>query len=106
MAAAKRNSPIAAIAARWHLWAGIAISVALLLFFYYQLEPGELKTLLAEANYLYLIPAVALYFVGVLFRAYRWQYLLAPLRVFPVRRLYPVVIVGYTANNLLPTAPR
>ena len=98
----KRNSWISSIATRWHLWAGIAISVAMLLFFYRQLEPGELKTLLAEANYVYLIPAIALYFVGVYFRAYRWQYLLAPMRRFPVRRLYPVVIVGYTANNLLP----
>ena len=98
----KRHSWIAAITARWHLWAGIVISVVLLLFFFRQLEPGELKTLLVEANYVYLIPAIALYFVGVYFRAYRWQYLLAPLRRFPVRRLYPVVIVGYTANNLLP----
>ena len=102
MATTKRNSWIAAITARWHLWVGIAISVALLLFFIRQLEPGELKTLLAEASYVYLIPAIALYFVGVYFRAYRWQYLLAPLRRFPVHRLYPVVIVGYTANNLLP----
>ena len=90
------------LAARWHLWAGVAISVVMLLFFYRQLEPGELKTLLAGANYYYLIPAVAIYFVGVFFRAYRWQYLLAPLRRFPVHRLYPIVIVGYTANNLLP----
>ena len=54
-----------------------SISVALLLFFFRQLEPGfrqlepgELKTLLAEASYVYLIPAVALYFVGVYFRAF------------------------------------
>ncbi len=98
----KRNNWIAAITARWHLWAGIAISVALLLVFYRQLDTGELKSLLAGANYVYLIPAVALYFVGVYFRASRWQYLLTPLRRFPVRRLYPVVIVGYAANNLLP----
>ncbi len=102
MATAKRNSWITPITARWHLWAGIAISIILLLFFYRQLEPGELKSLLSEANYVYLIPAIALYFVGVYFRAFRWQYLLAPLRRFPVHRLYPVVIIGYTANNLLP----
>ncbi len=102
MVAEKRQTWINALVARWHLWAGIAISVALLLFFYRQLEPGDLKTLLTEANYVYLIPAVALYFVGIFFRVYRWQYLLAPLRRFPLHRLYPVVIVGYTANNLLP----
>ena len=88
--------------ARPHLWLGIVISGAMLLFFFTQLEPGEMKTLLAEANYVYLIPAIALYFLGVLFRAFRWQFLLTPLRRFPVRRLYPVVVIGYTANNLLP----
>ena len=90
------------LAGRWHLWAGVAVSVVMLLFFYRQLDTAELAELLGEANYYYLIPAVAIYFVGVLFRAYRWKYLLSPMRDFPVHRLYPVVVVGYTANNLLP----
>ena len=38
------------LTARWRLWAGIAISVALLLFFYRRLEPGELKGLPAEMH--------------------------------------------------------
>ena len=88
--------------ARPHLWLGIIISGAMLLFFFTQLDPGELATLLVEANYVYLIPAVGLYFLGVLFRAFRWRFLLTPLRRIPVRRLYPVVVIGYTANNLLP----
>ena len=88
--------------ARPHLWLGIAISGAMLLFFVTQLDAGEMVTLLAEANYVYLIPAVGLYFLGVLFRAYRWRFLLTPMRRIPVRRLYPVVVIGYTANNLLP----
>ena len=45
---------------------------------------------------------MAVYFIGVWFRAMRWQFLLNPLRDFPVRRLYPIVIIGYAANNLLP----
>ena len=88
--------------ARPHLWLGIAISGAMLLFFVTQLDAGEMVTLLTEANYFYLIPAVGLYFLGVLFRAFRWQFLLNPMRRVPVRRLYPVVVIGYTANNLLP----
>ena len=94
------------LTARWHLWLGIAISVALLLFLAYQIyrvdDPSGLIDELAEANYFFLIPAVAVYFVGVWFRALRWQYLLNPLRHFPVMRLYPVVVIGYAANNLLP----
>ena len=95
-----------ALAARWHLWAGIAVSVVLLLFLAYQVyridDPSGLIDELAEANYLYLMPAVAVYFVGVYFRALRWQFLLNPMRRFPVKQLYPVVVIGYAANNLLP----
>ncbi len=94
------------VAARWHLWLGIAVSVVMLLFLAYQVyrigDPSGLIDELAKANYLYLIPAVAVYFVGVYFRALRWQFLLNPLRRFPVKRLYPVVVIGYAANNLLP----
>lgn len=89
-----------------HLWIGVAVSVLLLLFLAYQVyridDPSGLIDELAAANYIYLIPAVAVYFIGVLFRARRWQFLLSPMRRIPVRRLYPVVVIGYTANNLLP----
>lgn len=89
-----------------HLWIGVAVSVLLLLFLAYQVyridDPSGLIDELAAANYIYLIPAVAVYFIGVLFRARRWQFLLNPMRRVPVRRLYPVVVIGYTANNLLP----
>ena len=94
------------LASKWHLWLGISVSIVLLLFLAYQVyridDPSRLIDELAAANYLWLIPAVAIYFVGVWFRAMRWQFLLNPLRDFPVRRLYPVVIIGYAANNLLP----
>ena len=94
------------LTAKWHLWLGIAVSLLLLLFLAYQVyridDPSGLVDELASANYLYLIPAVAVYFVGVYFRALRWQFLLHPLRQFPVKRLYSVVIIGYAANNLLP----
>ena len=92
--------------ARWHLWLGIAVSVVMLLFLAWQVyqidDPSGLIDELAGANYLFLIPAMAVYFVGVWFRAIRWQFLLNPLRYFPVKRLYPVVVIGYAANNLLP----
>ena len=94
------------LTSKWHLWLGIAVSLLLLLFLAWQVyridDPAGLIDELAAANYFYLIPAVAVYFIGVWFRAMRWQFLLNPLRDFPVRRLYPIVIIGYAANNLLP----
>ena len=62
----------------------------------------EIRDALSEANYVFVVPAIALYFVAVYFRALRWQYLLSPLGSFSPSRLYPVVVIGYMANNVLP----
>ena len=87
---------------KWQIWFGVAVSVALLVILLYQVDLGDLKQAVVEARYAYVAPAVLIYFGAVFFRAVRWRYLLLPLRTFPVMRLYPVVIIGYMANNLLP----
>ena len=86
----------------WQLWLSLAVSALLLVLLVFSIDARELVTVLREANYLYVIPAIGLYFVAVYFRAARWRYLLSPLGAIPVGRLYPVVIIGYAANNLLP----
>ena len=86
----------------WQFWLGLGVSVLLLLVLLYQVDLSEMLDALTEANYLYVIPAIGLYFIAVYFRAVRWRYLLSPLSLFPVGRLYPVVVIGYMANNLLP----
>ena len=86
----------------WQFWLGLGVSAALLLVLVWQVDLTEMRDALADANYVYLAPAVALYFVAVYFRAVRWRYLLSPLRSLSVPRLYPVVVIGYMANNLLP----
>ncbi|MQG32229.1 MAG: flippase-like domain-containing protein [SAR202 cluster bacterium] len=87
---------------RWQFWLGGGVSVGLLLLLLYQVDMGELTNALRDANYYLLAPSVAVYFIAVLFRAVRWRYLLAPMGVFAIGRLYPVVVIGYMANNLLP----
>ena len=86
----------------WRFWAGVAVSVLFLGILVYQVDLVEIQRSLRQANYLYVIPAIALYFVAVYFRAVRWRYLLSPIASFQVSRLYPVVVIGYLANNLLP----
>ncbi len=81
---------------------GLAVSVAFIALFFLTVDIHEMGGALADARYQYVAPAVALYFVAVLFRTLRWQYLLAPVRRFGAVRLFPVVTVGYMANNLLP----
>ena len=57
---------------------------------------------LMGANYVYVIPGIGLYLIGVWFRTVRWRRLLQHIRPIPTTRLFPVVVVGYMANNLLP----
>ena len=81
---------------------GLAVSVLLLALFVWTGDPRGMLESLAGANYLFLVPGIGLYLISVLFRTMRWQVLLRHLRPVPVTRLYPVVVVGYMANNLLP----
>ena len=90
------------VSRHWQLWLGLSVSAGFLLVLIYQVDLEEMADALADANYLYVIPAIALYFVAVYFRALRWRFLLSPLGRFPAGRLYPVVVIGYMANNLLP----
>ena len=84
------------------LWIGISFSLAFLALFLLTVDLGRMIDSIAGANYVLLIPAVGLYLVSVLFRTFRWQVLLRHMRHVSVRRLYPVVVIGYMANNLLP----
>ena len=86
----------------WRFWAGVLVSVVTLAVLVLLVDRRELWEALRAANYLYLAPAIALYFVGQWFRALRWQYLLSPIARISTWRLYPVIIIGYMANNVLP----
>ena len=86
----------------WRFWAGVLVSVVALGLLVLLVDRRELAEALLTANYWYLAPAIALYFLGQWFRALRWQYLLAPITRVSAGRLYPVIIIGYMANNVLP----
>ena len=87
---------------RWQLWVGIAIS---LLFLYIALRGLGLQDLgqaMSQANYIWLIPGVAVYMLGVWVRAWRWRYLLRPIKSISTLSLFPIVCIGYMGNNIYP----
>lgn len=84
------------------LWLGLAVSLVFVFLFLVTVDIGDVADALTDAKYQYLAPAVMLYFLAVFFRTLRWRYLLSPVRKVGVSRLFPVVTVGYMANNLLP----
>lgn len=83
-------------------WLGFAVTGAFLVALFWRVDFGDLGTAFREANYAYVVPGIAVYFVSLYFRAFRWRSLLRPVRAISTNRLYPVLAVGYMANNLLP----
>lgn len=84
-------------------WIGVVVSTVFLALFFWQVEDFvEMGRALATANYVFLIPALLVYLVGVWFRAVRWHYLLYPLGNFASHRLFPLVVIGFMVNNIMP----
>ena len=63
---------------------------------------GDVGRPCGQADYPWLIPGVAVYFMGVWARSWRWHYLLRPIKVVPVGQLFPVMAIGYIGNNIFP----
>lgn len=84
------------------LWVGIAISVFFLWWSFSKLEWGAFWTALREANYWWIIPSVVVYFGAVWARTWRWHYMLRHIKPVSLRRLFPVVVIGYMGNNVYP----
>ena len=87
---------------QWRFWLGLAVSVVFLWLAFRNKDLGHMAAALATADYRFLVPAILLYFVGVFFRAIRWQALLNPVKPLPATTLFLFVAIGYMANNLLP----
>ncbi len=86
-------------------WLGLVASIAFLAIFFIAIvdDFDEVIDVLASANYLYAIPSLGFYTLALWFRTGRWRYLLKPINNGEYARpLFPVVVVGYMANNLIP----
>ncbi len=87
---------------RWQFWLGVIISVVFLYVALRGLHLQDLGQAFEHANYWWLIPGIAVYFLGVLARAWRWHYLLRPVKNIPTLTMFPIVAIGYMGNNIYP----
>jgi uncharacterized protein (TIRG00374 family) len=87
---------------RWQFWAGLVISALLVWLALRGLQLGDVWTALQQANYWWILPGVATYFLAVTARAWRWHYLLRPVKGISTRSMFPVVAIGYMGNNIYP----
>ena len=83
-------------------WIGLIISTIFLVILISQIDYKEMIQSLRDANYFYVFPGICVYFISLYFRSIRWKYLLSPFGATTTARLYPVLLVGFLANNILP----
>ena len=81
---------------------GLAGSLLFLYLAFRGQDLGAIGSALRRANYWYVVPAVAVFFAGIWVRSLRWAFLLRPVERFTGRGLFRVLVIGITANNVLP----
>lgn len=86
----------------WKFWLGVSVSIVFVWLTARGLQWSEFYYALRNAQYIWLLPAVLVYFGAVWARTWRWHYMLRHMKPISVRRLFPVVIIGYMGNNVFP----
>jgi glycosyltransferase 2 family protein len=87
---------------KWHFWLGVLISVVFIWWALRGLRLEEFWNSVKQANYIWLLPGIGVYFVGVWVRAWRWHYLLGPIKKIPTETMFPITAIGYMGNNIYP----
>jgi uncharacterized protein (TIRG00374 family) len=97
------NRHITQLARRWAmLFVGIGVSAVFLYIGLEGLHLGAVWDDMRKANIGWLVPGVAVYFLAVWGRTWRWHYLLRSIKSISLSRLFPIVVIGYMGNNVYP----
>ncbi|MFO7915938.1 MAG: lysylphosphatidylglycerol synthase transmembrane domain-containing protein [Candidatus Krumholzibacteriales bacterium] len=86
----------------WKLVLGLAVSALFLYLAFRKADFDEMIISLKDADYRYVIPAVALSLLSLVFRAVRWKYLFRPIKKIGFMNLLSAASIGYMANSVMP----
>lgn len=81
---------------------GIIISLIFLYFALKGINFSEVKNAFHNANYFWIIPGLLVYILTYLVRAWRWKFILLPIKNCKIKNLFADLIIGFMANNILP----
>jgi uncharacterized protein (TIRG00374 family) len=87
---------------RWQFWVGVLISALFLWLALGRLNLGKFWQAVQDADYWWILPGIAVFFVDVWVRAWRWHYLLRPIKAIKARTMFPITCIGYMGNNIYP----
>jgi uncharacterized membrane protein YbhN (UPF0104 family) len=80
----------------------LGFSLGLLAFLFWRLDLEAAADALAGANYVYVIPALAIFGVAKLLVAQRWRLMMSTFADVPLGPAFGVLLISNLANNILP----
>jgi uncharacterized protein (TIRG00374 family) len=81
---------------------GLIVSLAFLYLAFRKVDYHELWLALKGASYWYIVPNVILVILSMWMRAYRWRFMVDPIKKVGLGSLFSSVMIGFMANNILP----
>ena len=81
-------------------WLFPLLGALLLLWFFITIDMARFFDEIINVDLRLVFLGIAMYFISISFRTLRWKLLLSGVKVVPHNQLYPVVVVGYMANNI------
>lgn len=88
-----------------HLAVSIVVAAIFLILAFRGTDLHQIALSLERVNYWWLLLSFGILMVSHLVRAWRWGFLLAPMKEgIGLRNLFSGVMIGYFVNNLLPRA--
>jgi len=81
---------------------GLALTVIFLVLALQRVDLPGFVDELRHVNYLWLIPSALCTLLGYVLRTVRWRVILSSAARAPLTTLFPVLIMGFATNNLLP----
>ncbi|NOY87833.1 MAG: flippase-like domain-containing protein [FCB group bacterium] len=85
-----------------YLSLGLVVSGLLIWILFRNIDFKKLFSALEEANYYWLIPNIILIVITMYLRAYRWKFMVAPIKKIKFSNLIAATSIGFMANNVLP----
>jgi len=85
-----------------YLLLGLVVSGLLIWILFRNIDFKKLFLALEEANYYWLIPNIILIVVTMYLRAYRWKFMVIPIKKIKFSNLFAATCIGFMANNVLP----
>jgi glycosyltransferase 2 family protein len=84
------------------MWFGFAVMAVMFFLLLRDIDWQDLWSAFTRFHILWIIPSLAIYLTGYLIRGFRWVVLLSPVKKCRFQSLFPTLIIGFMANNLLP----